>query len=723
MIKFNSATLGFKLCGLSLLCLLLFLFIFALPPFQAGTWFNTEPAMLAMFILAALCSLWLGEGIWRGFLVIERPIHPLVYGLLAWAGLQFLTLPFAANPYRSWLGVPQTGEGAAWQIMLVLFTFLAMPLWEAAIHKKILLLVGLASLCIMTYLHFDLGVFCAKYANYTENNVDTPANFPDYLAFIAAFLWLAYASVPSIRTPARHFWMVTICSFAIFTTSNHTASLFIFPMLIAMGIALLSQLARRKLYWLTFIIKQRKLWKILAIAGIFLPLSFVAISQQPDFFPCKNESFASRAVFNQAAISAIIQEPHRLITGTGWGGFSSDMFKYGMVDGLYGFKGGIYQPNCMWLAGTVFHPHNQGMAALLATGFIGFAVFMLLPILAFLPLRRSLFWWCVPVLIGISAVGALWFALPQVLPFQALAFAALCAGRKACGWQTMPTPKFFRACLESRCSVTKKRSFSRILPQCTRKYMRTKFLKSKAFCSYSRDYKQALTAIFAIFFVLFAASAYEQKQIISYGERLAYIMGEDPNQVDIVEWLAQDISRGSDSFITAAQHYAGMFADKANSGMLTDRDKDWYRNFLETTKIAASDNNADIRFAKLEVELSMLPFRLMQKSPLDVLKPQIKEHLADAIFRISEKAPQREDFIAPFLMSLDGFTGGNLAKQQEILEKIISIAPNHRSALWLLGGIYQHSPATIKQGTEMKTRAGILGVERVFPVTKQELNE
>ena len=672
MIKFSASPIWFKNTGLSLLCGQLLLFIFALYPFQFGTWFNTEPAMVALFAFGTFNALWLACGIYKQFLVLELPVHPLIYGLLAWVGLQFIALPFAQNSFISWMGIPQTGEGGAWQVMLALLTFTAMPLWENSqnsnLYKKILLAVGLFSLCAMSYLHFNPKVFCLLANNYVGNNPATPANWADYLVFIAAWLWIAYASVPSFRTPSRHFWMITIVVGAIFLTNCKSAGFLIIPMFVAIGIILRLQLLRKKPAWVTKIIKPSKIWRIFAIVGIFLPLFWVGIGQYEELFPCKNHSLPSRAVFSQAIISTLEHEPAIFITGHGWGEFSNDMFKYGMVDGLYSFKNGIYQPNCWWLAGNVFHTHNQPMEALLALGLLGFALFMALPILAFLPLRKSLFWWCVPVLIGINAVGFTWFTLPQVLPFEALGLAALCAGRPA-----------------------KLRKIA-ILPNW-------------------------LAIISAALAILLAISSWQQVKEIMYGERLANIIGEDPNQAGIMDFMAEDISRGGDRLLAGLHYYAENISQKVAEKTANERDRDWYRNFLEVARIAATSPYANAKLVKMDVELSMIPFRLMQDSPIDELKPKIKETLVDSIIRVSKIAPEREDFIAPFLMSLDGLTKGDTGKQREILERIIAVAPNHRSALWLLGNLYETSPdLEIRQkGEEMKTRAIELGIDRVYP--------
>jgi hypothetical protein len=672
MIKFSAHKTWFGHSGLFLLCLQLFLFIFCLYPFQSGTWFNTEPAMVALFSLSALSALWLALGIKKHWLVLGPPIHPLLYGLLAWAGLQFFALPTTSNPFHSWMGIPQTGEGGAWHVMLAALTFFAMPLWQVKAYQRILIPVGLSSLCIMAYLHFNPYMFCHLYSNYKENNPATPANFPDYLPFIAGWLWIAYASSVSLRTPPRHFWMVTICCTVIYITEARAAALLIYPMFIAMSIALRLQLVRKKPAWIAKIIYPGRVWFFLAMLGMLLPLCWVAISQYQELFPCKNSSTATHAIFNQAAISTIMHEPSRLFIGNGWGNFRDDMFKYGMVDGLYSFQNGEYDPNSKWLNGTVFHPHNQPLAALFALGIPGFALFMALPLLALLPLRKPLFWWCAPVLIGVNATGVMWFPLPQVLPFQALAFAALCAGRKA---SIAPT---------------------RALPQ-------------------------YIAGICLLLATLLAASSWQQVKMIAYGERLKMIMEEEPDKPGIMEWIETDIPRGGERMAEGILYFAENIAAKVNANSATDNDRDWYRNFLEIAHHAAQTPNAGIALVKLEPELSMLLFRLALPSPLDSLKPQVKAGLVDSIIRLSAKAPQREDFIAPFLMSLDGFTGSDTARQSGILENILKVAPKHRSALWLLGSIYEASPETKAQGFAMKKEAVNLGVERVYPLARQEL--
>lgn len=651
-----------------MLCAQLFLFIFSLYPFQAGTWFNTEPAMLALFIFGVLNALWLGIGSIKNWLILERPVHPFMYILLAWVGWQFIALPFAENKYRSIIGIPQTGEGAAWQVLLLIIIFLIMPLWENLRYKKIILSVGAVSLCVMSYLHFNPKIFCFKLDNYIDDNPATPANWPDYLAFIAAYLWLVFASVQSLHKPKTYMFMIMLCAATIFISSNTAANYFIYSMLIITGLALWFRIWRRKPHFISWLLNSHKLLKIIAVIGVFAPFYFVAISQQPERFPCKNDTLASRAVFNQVVISKLQHESEIFWTGRGYGGFSDDMFKYGMVDGLYSFKDGIYKPNCMWLNGNVFHSHNQPMEVLLSLGVLGFLLFMAIPISLLLQLRNALFWWCVPILLAAGAMSFTWFTLPQVLPFQALAYAALCAARKV---------------------------------------------------KIRKGYKISPVFYVSVFMasLFFAACAWQQFQAIQYGNRLSHIRSESLNQSDIKEFIAQDIDRGGERLIAGAGYYVKEILGRINSGQVNDEDRQWYKIFFELIHNAAFFLN-NPNFAKLDNELSMLPFRLPKSSSLDELKPQLKKTLEDSVVRISEIAPEREDFTASYLMSLEDATGGDIKEQITVLERIISVAPNHRTALWLLGNIYMKSQNNKLQqlGIAMKLKAEGLGVKRVYPV-------
>ncbi len=665
MITFCSASLWFRRCGLILLCLQLLLFVVCLEPFRAGTWFQTEPAMVLMFALGALNAIWLAFGIVKKWLAIERPVHPLLYGLLAWAGWQIISLPAAENPIRSWMGFPQLGEGSGWQIMLLLSVSMIMPLWQSPAYKKIILSVGMFSLCVATALHFNPQTLCDKTINnYGADNPKAPANWPDYLPFIAGWLWIAYASAPSVRTPSRHGWMVLIFGIVLLVGQNSSARAMMFPVLIISSLILWLRLIKNKPIWVKNLITVNKTWRTLALLGIVLPLGWLIISQQHYLFKCKNASLAERAIYNQVAVAAIADNPVRLIAGNGWANFSDDMFKYGLVDGLTSFQNGEFLPNSLWLYNGVFHSHSQPMEALLATGIIGFLIFITLPILAIFPLRKSLFWWCVPVFIVLNAMNNLWFLLPQVMAFQALGLAAICAARPA----RIRSIKIFPRWVSGICGVLA---------------------------------------------LLLTISSYEQLNIIRYGERLKNIMQEDPNQAGIVDFIMQDLPRGGERMAEGVMYFAKNIAAKANSDRVSENDRDWYRNFLEISHRAALDPKSFIGLMKLEPELSMLLFKLPRTSLLDGLKPEVKANLVDSIIRFSVRYPQREDYIAPFLMSLEDFTNNDRSKQRDILESILKVAPNHRSALWLLG--------TMDGNTEMKKQAVKLGVERVYTVTEQEL--
>lgn len=629
--------------------------------------------MLAIFIFGTLNTLWLAIGVFNKFLTIEKPIHPLLYGLIAWGIWQFITAFLAENTINSWLGTPQTGEGNGWQIMLLVSVAVTMPVWQINAYKKIILSSAIIGLCTMLYLHLNLKTICIREpVDYLVDNPIAPANWPDYLPFIAGWVWLAYASTPSLRTKPHHGLMVLIFSTSLLIGQNYAARIIMFPAIIFLSFLLWLQLLKQKPRLIKKLITANKVWKALAVLGILLPLGWIGISQEQNLFKCKKDSLAERAIFNQEAIAAIADNPLRLVTGNGWTNFSDDLFKYGLSEGLTSFQDGIFSPNTYLLYGGTFHPHNQPMEALLATGIIGFLIFILLPILSLLYLRRSLFWWCAPIVIAINFTSNFWFILPQVINFQALGLAALCAARPARIRETKAIPHY-------------------------------------------------ISAICIVLVFLFAASAYEQLNIIRYGEQLKTIMRKDPNKEGINDWIAQDMERGGKRMAEAITYFSEDIIARADDGTVSEKDRDWYRNFLEIAHSAAQHPYSRIEIKKLELDLAAQLFRLPKASILDSLKPQAKSTLTDSIITFSKAYPEREDYTAPFLMNLGGLTDDNKAKQRDILNRILQAAPEHRSALWLLGTLDEAAPETHAQGVEMKKQAVKFGVERVYPVTKQEL--
>ena len=613
--------------------------------------------MLGMFVLSSLSALWLAVGISFRLLAFQRALHPVIWLLLAWAGWQCVSLLGAENTHRAWFGIVQTGEGAAWNIMLCLLFFMIMPLWQQARCQRIMLLVALASLAVMSWLHFFPARFCnTDLHNDITDNPNAPANWPDYLAFIAGWLWIAYASVPRLRTACRHAWAVIILSIILVVSENHSAHFIMYTIMIGSGIMLWLQATRR----LPDIFVPKKTWRILAMVGCVLPFFWALSADKDSLFPDKNcVSLQQRNGFNQASFTMVKQEPCILAAGKGWGRFDDDFFKNALFQHTYMFKDGEYNMNWIGLTTHVFHPHNQPLAVLLALGIPGLLLFLAMPMAIIWRIRREAFWWCVPMVLAVNTLGYVWFLMPQVLAFQALGMVALAA---AC-----------RTGISSHVAVPR---------------------------------WAALPVL--VMAPLLAWSAAE-----AYGSRFEHIIAEDPNQPGMVDWLAQDIARGGERLVEGALFHAETMVMKIRDHTLTDKERDWFRNFLDVAHRAAASEKATPRMAMLETKLVMGLFRIAIPSPLDELKPALKAGMPDMIVRFSAIVPAREDFTVPFFLSLDDYAQGDKAMQVAFLERVLAVAPNHRTALWLLGGL-NHDEA-------MKKRAAQLGVDRVFPVTKEEL--
>ena len=145
-------------------------------------------------------------------------------------------------------------------------------------------------------------------------NPNAPANWPDYLGFIAAWVWIAYACATNLRKPSHHGWMIIFIIATLLVSQNNTARNIIFFTLIGTSIALFLQATRRLP---AFLVPKRN-WRCLAVIGCLVPIVWVAFSMNQDKFHCKNSTVGERAGFNQTAINAIKHDPARLLFGNGW---------------------------------------------------------------------------------------------------------------------------------------------------------------------------------------------------------------------------------------------------------------------------------------------------------------------------------------------------------------------------------------------------------------------
>ncbi|NBX03633.1 MAG: hypothetical protein EBR02_06190 [Alphaproteobacteria bacterium] len=672
MLQFAKAPALFSRAGLVLFLLQISLFVFALKPFHYGLWYQVEPMMLAVYVLSALVALWLSVGASRGWLVCLRPLHPLLLCMLAWVGWQCLATAFASLPLLSWFGTPSLGEGAAYHLAILLSFLVASALWRNTAYQKIIMALAAFNLVVMVCLHIDFDAMCNPSEYVMQEFVDVTAagNWTEYLAFPTAYLWIAFMATSRVRTPARYVGIVLICATVItYIADNEAARMLLRPVILWGGVLLLIHLIFRP-RWLV----PGKIWRTLGVLGCLLCFVWLIISQQSEWLICPNRSLSTRALLNQVAVNAFENNPMRLIIGEGWGRFSDDLPKYALVDGVYAFKNGAIALNWKLVQGNAFHVHNTPMEVVLSLGLPGLLLWLSLPMAVIITVARRKFWWAIPMLLGITTLQSFWFSLPLVMGFQVLSWVAL-----ASGWR--------------------------------RHIQSEQILVLRRWGTY-------LGVLLA---ALMTWSATEQLKGIQYGQRLSTAIKFGSAEGFSEEWLLEDAKRGGVRFVDSALFHSGIVGEHVSTGELTQRDIEWYQLLAKTAHTLAMSPHATAHEVYLNMFMHNMVFMVVDDTAFRTIKPWAKQTMEDAVMRSVKVVPEREDMIAAFLYSLEGFTAGDSRHATQILNTILAIAPNHRSALWLMGQELMKNPATQEEGRAMIKRAVELGVERVFPVTREEL--
>ena len=355
---------GLKTASSILACATLFIWLAALPPFQVGLWYLTEPVEIALFGTGALAAL---------VLVFHPKVewamwHPLV---LIPAGLVILTAAtaqFHSFPTRSGFGPPQTGEGGLWFAALAMMV----ALFRVADRRAVAHAACWSGAILLV-------------ARWTGPQVNS---FPDYLAFVGLALIV-------IREPRSLFedaadWPLIIGA-ALIASSGSKGAFMLVPAI--MLVALMR--APRAL-----------------LAAVVPPLTVIAIDLLHTL-----PSAGSRVMLWRSAIAALQGEPGLWWHGAGWGGMND------LVARHYRAIAQV-EPNWEGL-GEAWHSHNEFVEAFISVG-IGGAVLMiaLFVVAAHASIGRLRAGaWC-----ALAGLSAIWMPTPVVVPFLAAALAITSRG-------------------------------------------------------------------------------------------------------------------------------------------------------------------------------------------------------------------------------------------------------------------------------------------------------
>ncbi|MBL28586.1 MAG: hypothetical protein CMM50_13655 [Rhodospirillaceae bacterium] len=393
--------LGLTTLGVAAGLLIVFL---ALPPFQIGWWFQSEPVTAGLHGVSALTALGLALMAWGGHRRTLRSLtHPFVL-LPAALGLWSLAVsPFDAMPQLSLFGTPELGEGAIW--FLDLATLIAGGLMVMRI-RRLRQAVGwfaLASTLAVTGLTLHTQAHWAW----------APFWFYDYLAFFAVDLVVIVLTMIRPRRSSMR-WLTVLLGLAIIVISGNRA---------AIALAVTAVPATWSVLWL--VRRRERLCRWLAvIAAILAPLAATAAVYAVGSRGME-AAIESRYLHQIIASRTLASDPTILLTGQGWGHHADSVVAHMPIEriDLQGFAGtadwdGVRRQ-------VHFHSHNFLIESLLASGIIGLLLAWALPISVPLCCRRREIRTAGVFAAMVTALSALWFQLPGSVPFFALAIAGL----------------------------------------------------------------------------------------------------------------------------------------------------------------------------------------------------------------------------------------------------------------------------------------------------------
>ena len=646
-----------------------------LPTFRAGHW-NDEPIVLGMFICSTVVALWLALGIFLRWLEVALPRRNILFNLwVAWLVWQCVVTAFAASPWRSWFGPPEQSEGLAWYLCASLLMLLFSALWHISYFKKIILGYSFLLTFALAVLHLVSDAQNNMFAGFffppiSETTFEhwLPFVWPDYLGYMAAWWWIALMLT---TRDLKLRWLLPISLLMliiIIASSNHGALAFIsYAMLITLAVRILPMLG------LPYFRHVTKAWRNMASIALLLPVLWLLASP---YIPTRysgnvSQSVPTRVLLNHISITALADRPQRLLLGSGWGRFADDFFAYSLIRDVRIYDDGKHRPNWPLVRGYNYHSHNMASETLLSLGLIGFLLWLLMPIIAVRRLPAEYFWRVVPMLVAVTLLQHLWFAMPQAMPLQALCWFLLIK-------KTSPNPQ----------SLIPNPRYTALIP-----------LLAAAALAWSTSAQWETIRYSAL-----------------YNDPFGQRYGKPFTQAD----METDIKRGGDRLRSFFISYTKRLS--ANEESIQPKHLALYHAYLKSAAALANDP----RTGAYNAAAILYGYNVLISSISEPQFQELQREAASNYFTLAtlhtKRAPYREDIIAPFLQAI--FLSKNDADRQKIMgivQELLAVNPAHRSALWIGGKVLSEQSGFAPQGREMMQTALALGADRVFLIPNTEI--
>lgn len=661
-------------CGVVLALAFFSIAWLGLPLFRDGYW-NDEPIMFGMLVCSLGVTLWLALGMAMRWLEVTLPHRNLLFMLwVAWIAWQCIVTLFAQSPWRSWFGPPEQSEGLAWYICASLLMLLLATLWNSKHFRTLLISYSFLLTFALAILHMISDAQNNMFAGFffppiREGYFDhwIPFVWPDYLGFMAAWWWIALMlTYPKLRL--RFLLPISLMMLIILiASSNHGALGFIsYAMLITLASRLMP------LLHLPYFQGVTPAWRHMTTLALMLPVLWLLASP---YIPANykgdvSQSVPTRVLLNHISMTALADEPSRLLLGKGWGRFADDFFKYSLLRDVSIYQDGKHRPNWPLVRGYNYHSHNMASETLLSLGIIGFLLWLLMPIIAVRQLPSRYFWGAVPMLVAFTLLLHVWFAMPQTMPFQALCWFLLIRNIS-----TDMQPPISR-------------------------------------------YKVLALLIPVIAVLLWSVNA--QWEAMRYGRLISDPFGTRFGKAFTQSDMEEDIKRGGDRLRSFFISYTKRLAEAQEAAQ--PKHVALYRDYLASMQTLSEDP----RTGAYNVAAVLYGYNVLISTMHAPGFRELQQEAARNYFAMARlhtgRAPMREDVIAPYLQAMfDSRSDYDHKNLMGVVEELLILHPSHRSALWLGGKVLSTQPGFERQGLDMMRAALKLGAARVFLIPDAEI--
>lgn len=417
------------------------LFIPSLPSIGTGIWPQSESQNCAFFFIAScLCFLLLFLSLIEIRFVRTLWRAPVVFLLTSFSVWSLLLTPFEKLPVRHIIGPPQSAEGVALWLSVMIYTAVGTLLLRKRKNRFFLTFFATIAVGALTGLHL-------YQKHYAPEFKVLPYNFPDYLAWshlglLVALLNLGKTGFLDLRLILPIAVFYALLQYEIDNQAGLLFAAAVFPGMVATNTILKKHIPREDS-------QKRFLTALLALTPVVLTASVFVL---PVFVTRGNwyntdESFSalssvlSRSYLFMNGLAPLFETPLRLMSGVGWGTYTEQAIAYLPLNWVDTTKAASHQwDGVTW---DHFHTHNVFIDTLMSMGLGGFILLSCLWMGLVYSTKRVYRSQALVFAAGMLTLGSFWFIFPISWPFLTLGLSGLGTGHPNRLWRAR-FPKFLK---------------------------------------------------------------------------------------------------------------------------------------------------------------------------------------------------------------------------------------------------------------------------------------